>query len=191
MNSELRTGDALFIVDVQNDFCPGGALAVPEGDAVVPVLNRWIKRARAASLPIYASRDWHPREHSSFEHQDGQWPQHCVQGTEGAALHPELALPDDARILDKGTKLERDEYSAFQAGPLAEELRGAGINRLWLGGLAQDVCVRQTALDARKAGFDVVLIEAATRPIDAEGGREALEEMRNAGVQVMPGDNKA
>ncbi len=188
MEPGFRSGDALFIVDVQNDFCPGGALAVPGGDAVVPVLNRWIERARAENVPVYASRDWHPKGHASFESEDGPWPPHCVQDTDGAAFHPELALPEDAHVLNKGTKLESDEYSAFQAGPLAEELRSAGIKRLWIGGLAQDVCVRQTALDARKAGFDVELIEAATRPIDEEGGRRTVEELRDAGVHVLAGD---
>lgn len=183
----LRAGDALLVVDVQPDFCPGGALAVPGGDAVIPVLNAWIAAAREREVPVYASRDWHPLQHVSFEAQGGPWPPHCVQDTPGAAYHPELALPEDAVKIAKGTRLDRDQYSAFDETGLAEHLRRAGVERLWVGGLAQDVCVRASVLDACKEGFAVHLIAAATRPVDAAAGEEVLQEMREAGARVEEG----
>jgi len=172
---------------VQPDFCPGGALAVPEGDAVIPVLNAWIAAARERGVPVYASRDWHPLQHVSFEAQGGPWPPHCVQDTPGAAYHPDLALPEDAVTIAKGTRLDRDQYSAFDATGLAEHLRQAGIERLWVGGLAQDVCVRASVLDACKEGFAVHLIADATRPVDAAAGEEALREMGEAGARLEEG----
>jgi len=183
----LRAGDALLVVDVQPDFCPGGALAVPEGDAVIPVLNAWIAAARERGVPVYASRDWHPLQHVSFEAQGGPWPPHCVQDTPGAAYHPDLALPEDAVTIAKGTRLDRDQYSAFDGTGLAEHLRQAGIERLWVGGLAQDVCVRASVLDACKEGFAVHLIADATRPVDAAAGEEALREMGEAGARLEEG----
>jgi len=180
----LGRGDALLVVDVQPDFCPGGALAVPGGDEVIPVLNRWIAAARARGVLVYASRDWHPTQHLSFEAQGGPWPPHCVQDTPGAAYHPALALPEDAVKIAKGTRLDRDQYSAFDGTGLAEHLRRAGVERLWVGGLAQDVCVRASVLDACKEGFAVHLIASATRPVEPEAGEEALREMREAGARV-------
>jgi len=180
----LRAGDALLVVDVQPDFCPGGALAVPDGDAVIPVLNAWIAAARERGVPVYASRDWHPLQHVSFEAQGGPWPPHCVQDTPGAAYHPDLALPEDAVTIAKGTRLDRDQYSAFDGTGLAEHLRRTGIERLWVGGLAQDVCVRASVLDACKEGFAVHLIADATRPVDAAAGEAALREMREAGARL-------
>lgn len=180
----LQEGDALLIVDVQNDFCPGGALPIKQGDEVVPVLNEWIAAAQATGVPVYASRDWHPLEHPSFAPQGGPWPVHCVQDTAGAAFHPQLRLPEDAVIVTKGTRFDKDQYSAFDETGLAEALRRREVRRLWIGGLAQDVCVKATALDAARAGFEVHLILSATRPVTAEGGEEALEELRAAGVRV-------
>jgi len=180
----LRAGDALLVVDVQPDFCPGGALAVPDGDAVIPVLNAWIAAARERGVPVYASRDWHPLQHVSFEAQGGPWPPHCVQDTPGAAYHPDLALPEDAVTIAKGTRLDRDQYSAFDGTGLAEHLRRTGIERLWVGGLAQDVCVRASVLDACKEGFAVHVIADATRPVDAAAGEAALREMREAGARL-------
>lgn len=186
MNEKLSENDALLVVDVQNDFCPGGALAVDEGDAVVPVLNDWIQRAQAAGAAVIASRDWHPADHCSFEAQGGPWPEHCVQDTEGAAFHPDLQLPDDARIVSKGKAQDRDNYSAFDDTGLAEELHQRGIERVWVGGLAQDVCVRATVLDACEAGFDTRLIADATRPVDVNpgDGERAIEAMRAAGARI-------
>lgn len=176
--------DALIVVDVQNDFCPGGSLAVDGGDDVVSVLNEWIATARKTAVPIYASRDWHPSDHISFKERGGPWPPHCIRDTSGAALHPDLALPDSTTVLDKGTERDRDAYSAFDGTGLADQLRADGVTRIWVGGLAQDVCVRATVLDGIKAGFDVHLIGDATRPVTAEGGREALKEMADAGAVI-------
>jgi nicotinamidase/pyrazinamidase len=184
---ELRHGDALLIVDVQIDFCPGGALPVAGGDAVVPVLNRWITAARRTGVPVYASRDWHPMGHVSFVSHGGKWPVHCVQDTPGARHHPDLALPEDAIPVCKGARLDRDQYSAFADTGLAEHLAAAGVKRVFIGGLALDVCVRATALDARKHGFEVHVIEDATRPVDPVAGRDALEELRSAGILVECG----
>jgi len=183
----LRAGDALLVVDVQSDFCPGGALAVPEGDRVVPLLNDWVEAAAAKGVPVFASRDWHPEGHVSFEEKGGPWPPHCLQDTPGARFHPDLRLLAGTVKVTKGTRFDQDQNSAFDQTGLAEEMRRAGIRRLWLGGLAQDVCVLASALDARDAGLDVHLILPATRPVSPEGGEEALEKMRAAGVVIEEG----
>lgn len=183
-NELLQSGDALLVVDVQNDFCPGGALAVDEGDRVVPLLNDWIGAAQAKDVPIFASRDWHPKGHVSFENKGGPWPAHCIQDTPGASFHPELRLPDEAVKVTKGVRFDQDQNSAFDQTGLADEMKRSGIRRLWIGGLAQDVCVLASALDAAKAGLEVHVIAPATRPVSPEGGRKALEQMRGAGVVV-------
>jgi nicotinamidase/pyrazinamidase len=178
----FQPGDALVIVDVQNDFCPGGALPIERGNEVVPILNRWIAAAIVKHVPIYASRDWHPVDHISHQHQGGLWPPHCIQDTEGARFHPELQLPGSAITITKGVRFDQDQNSIFDATGLNSELRRRGVKRLWVGGLAEDVCVLATVLDARREGFDVVLIEDATRPVSVEGGERARREMRDAGV---------
>lgn len=181
----LEDGDALLIVDVQNDFCPGGALAIDNGDAVVPVLNRWIRAATAAGVPVYASRDWHPAEHPSFKDRGGDWPAHCIQDTDGARFHPELELPDSVVKVTKGVRFDQDQYSVLDQTGFAEQLRRDGVERLFVGGLALDVCVRATVLQARKEGFDVVLLRDATRPVTSEGGKKAVREMMDAGVDMF------
>ena len=181
----LRPSDALLIVDVQQDFCPGGALAVPDGDAVVPILNAWIEAAQDAGAAVFASRDWHPPDHVSFEAQGGPWPSHCVAETPGAAFHTDLALPESATVIDKGTHPEHEAYSAFEGTDLASRLREAGAARLWVGGLALDYCVRASVLDARRiAGLPVHVILSATRAVDVQpgDGPRALKEMRSAGA---------
>ncbi len=178
----MNSNDALLLVDIQRDFCPGGALPVEGGSDVVPVLNRWIDAARQCGARIVASRDWHPPDHTSFRDRGGRWPQHCIQDSEGAEFHPDLKIPEDAKIVSKGLRPDADNYSAFDRTPLADELRHSGIQRIFLGGLAQDVCVRQTALDARQLGFEVHLITDATRPLSAQDGERALREMQQAGV---------
>ena len=185
MLDNFRKGDALVLVDMQNDFCPDGALAVPEGDQVVPVLNECIERAQAAGIPVVASRDWHPPDHCSFADQGGPWPEHCVRETPGADFHPDLRLPEDALIVSKGQQSERDNYSAFDDTGLADRLHSMDIDRVWVGGLAQDVCVRATVLDARDAGFETHLIADGTRPVNVSpgDGEQALEAMRAAGVR--------
>ena len=179
----LKPGDALLIVDVQNDFCPGGALAVSQGDEVVPILNRWIEEAGAAGVPVFASRDWHPANHISFKQRGGPWPPHCIRDTFGAAFHPDLRLPPDVEVISKADTPDADSYSAFGGTDLAERLREADVKRVWIGGLAQDYCVRASVLDAVKEGFEVHLIADATRAVNVnpEDGRRAIEEIKQAG----------
>ncbi len=178
----LEAGDGLLLVDVQRDFCPGGALAVEEGDLIVPLLNRWLRAARERGIPVYASRDWHPRGHPSFAEQGGPWPTHCIQDSPGADFHPGLELPADAVLVTKGVRFDRDEYSVLGDTGLADRLRRDGVERLWVGGLALDVCVRASVLDALRTGFQVHLLVDATRPVSAEEGRRALDEMKSAGA---------
>jgi nicotinamidase/pyrazinamidase len=175
--------DALIIVDVQNDFCPGGALAVTGGDAVAEPLNRL---AREAQL-VVATRDWHPRDHGSFAEQGGRWPVHCVQGTKGAELHPALERGLIDLVLDKGQAHDREGYSAFDATELERQLRERGVDTVHIGGLALDYCVRATALDAKRAGFDVIVHLDATRAVDVEpgDGERAVAELREEGVRVV------
>jgi nicotinamidase/pyrazinamidase len=180
----FQAGDALLIVDVQIDFCPGGALPIPEGDAVVPVLNRWIAAALVHGIPVYASRDWHPIGHPSFHERGGLWPPHCLQDSDGARFHPDLQLPPDTIKITKGVRFDQDQNSTFDQTGLASDMRLRNIRRVWLGGLAQDVCVAATALDGRREGFEVVLIPDATRPVSPEGGRDALARLHSAGVHV-------
>lgn len=187
MKPRLEDGDALLLVDVQRDFCPGGSLPVADGDAVVPALNDWIDAARDAGCPIFASRDWHPADHVSFEARGGPWPSHCVQGTSGASFHPDLRLPQEAIVVSKATTPDSDVYSAFQGTELARLLRERGVRRLWVGGLATDYCVRASVLDALREGFEVAVIGNAVRAVnvDADDGARALEEMRRAGATVL------
>lgn len=183
MAYKLKKGDALLIIDVQKDFCPGGALPIENGDKVVPVINRWIADAVHSRVPIYASRDWHPVEHISFSKHGGSWPPHCIQDSDGARFHPDLELPDSVVKVTKGVRFDQDQNSAFDQTGLAEHLRNKDIKRLWVGGLAEDVCVLATVLDGHKEGFEVMLIENATRPVTAQGGEEARKKMRNAGIR--------
>lgn len=181
----LRRGDALMIVDVQNDFCPGGALPIEDGDKVVPILNRWIAAAVARGVPIYSSRDWHPVGHVSFNERGGPWPPHCLQDSDGARFHSNLELPDSAVIVTKGVRFDQDQNSAFDQTGIVEQLRKDGIQRLLVGGLAEDVCVLATALDARREGFEVALIADATRPVSTQKGEKARKMMRDSGVYFV------
>jgi nicotinamidase/pyrazinamidase len=187
-NNLLRKGDGLLIIDVQRDFCPGGRLAIESGDRIIPALNFWMEEARIRGVPIYASRDWHPKRHMSFGEQGGQWPPHCIQDSEGAEFHPALNLPADAVVITKGTRFDHDQNSAFDETGLGVQLKRDGVQRIFVGGLALDVCVLATVIDARREGFDVVVIEDATRPVNDAGGREALAEIRKsgAGIAVTP-----
>ena len=181
--SALGPGDALLLVDVQRDFCPGGALPIPEGDRVVPVLNRWLRAAGARGVPVTASRDWHPPRHPSFREQGGPWPPHCLQDSEGARFHPGLELPPDALLVTKGTRYDRDQLSAFDETGLAALLSRLGVRRLFVGGLALDVCVLATALDGVRAGLAVRIVAGGALPVTPEGGRAARERLRAAGVE--------
>lgn len=187
MNPDIQftENDALLVVDMQNDFCPGGALAVPQGDSVIPVLNDCIAAAREAGIPIFASRDWHTVDHVSFEPQGGPWPEHCVQDTDGARYHPDLNIGDDVIRVSKGTRFDQDAYSAFDNTGLAYYLRNKGVKRVWIGGLAQDVCVLKTTQASAEEGFETFLIRSATRPVDPQKGEQALEEMRQVGATLI------
>jgi nicotinamidase/pyrazinamidase len=201
---QMRPGDndLLLIIDVQNDFCPGGALAVADGDAVVPIINRLAERFAHVAL----TQDWHPSGHSSFatSHpgsapfetismpygQQTLWPDHCVQGTQGAAFHPQLATQRAELVIRKGFRREIDSYSAFYENDrrtptgLAGYLRERGLRRIFLAGLATDFCVHYSAVDARRLGFEAVVVEPACRAIDLAGSLDAAwSAMATAGVQ--------
>ena len=185
----LRIGedDALIIVDVQRDFCPGGALPVPDGDRVVPVLNEYIHRFREAGAYIYATRDWHPPNHKSFREYGGIWPVHCVQGSVGAEFHPDLKLPGDVIVISKATDPNREAYSGFEGTNLLEDLRDKGVRRVFIGGLATDYCVKSTVLDALRYGFETYLLVDAIRGVDLNPGdsERAIREMVNEGAKEI------
>lgn len=183
----LQTGDALIAVDVQNDFLPGGSLAVPEGDAVVPALNRYLAAFDAHALPMFATRDWHPTKHCSFKAQGGIWPPHCVAATRGAEFARDLALPPTAVIVSKAATAEADAYSGFAGTELAARLRAGLATRLFIGGLATDYCVLSTVKDVLAEGFGVLLLADAIRAVDvnAGDGARALAEMRQLGARLI------
>jgi nicotinamidase/pyrazinamidase len=187
----MQGKDALVIVDVQNDFCPGGALAVKDGDRVVPVLNRYVHRFITSGLPVFVTRDWHPAQTTHFNTSGGPWPPHCIQRTKGAEFHPDLVLGKDVAVLSKGTNRESDDYSGFQAVNdegigLASLLRGLDVNRILVGGLATDYCVKYTVLDGLKEGFKVIVLTDSIRGVNLKPGdsERAIEQMRRAGAEV-------
>jgi nicotinamidase/pyrazinamidase len=185
--------DALLVVDFQNDFCPGGALAVPEGDRIAEPLDRLLDDFEL----VVATRDWHPPDHGSFAgvSVDPQrwrgtdppsiWPVHCVQGTPGAELHPALDRNKVDHVIDKGQDPWSQGYSGFQDTELAELLRSRGVERLYVGGLATDYCVKRSVLDALRLGFDVTVVEDAIRGVDVNPGdsERAIGEMKAAGAE--------
>jgi nicotinamidase-related amidase len=179
-----QPGDALIVVDVQNDFLPGGALGVPDGNAVVPVLNRYIQCFEEQGLPIVATRDWHPSNHISFAERGGPWPPHCVAQTRGAQFAADLKLPVGARVVSKATTRDEEAYSGFQGTQLDRDLREQKVKRVFVGGLATDYCVLNTVKDARRHGFDVVLLRDAIRPVEVKpgDGERAVAEMTNLGA---------
>jgi nicotinamidase/pyrazinamidase len=182
-------GDALLVVDVQNDFLPGGALGVPDGDEVIPVANRYVATFARAGCPVIFSRDWHPAEHCSFAAAGGPWPSHCVQNTPGAAFSDELERPADAVVISKATRREAEAYSAFDGTDLGERLAAAGVKRLLILGLATDYCVQASALDALAAGLEVIVPTAGVRAVNVEAGDgdRALARMRSAGAALIDG----
>ena len=186
----MNETQALLIVDLQNDFCPGGALAVPEGDAIVPVINDYIGLFKRARRPVIASRDWHPQETSHFKEFGGRWPGHCRQGHSGAQFHPALRLPKDAIIVSKGMDPHEDAYSAFQARDgegraLKEILAAAGVSELFIGGLAIDFCVLETTMNALENGFQVLLLADAIKGISARDSAVAVDQMKSEGVRTI------
>ena len=186
---EFHAGDALLVVDPQNDFCPGGSLAVAQGDQIMPILSRWAAAAAEAGSSVFVSRDWHPPKTTHFKEYGGIWPPHCLMGTHGAEVHATLNLPGDITIVSKGMGEAEDAYSAFQARDehgtlLAELLKRDGVQHLYIGGLATDYCVRSSALDALSSGFGVTLIADAMRAVNLQptDGQQALQEMHRAGA---------
>lgn len=187
----LQAGDALLVVDLQRDFCPGGALPVVDGDKIVPLANELIEEAVAAGACVVAVRDWHPPGHASFQEKGGAWPPHCVQNSEGARFHDDLRLPEDAILVSKGMAPEQDQYSAFAVAGVADQLRRIGVRRVLIVGLAQEYCVRESALDSVAAGFETHVRLSGTRPITFKKGQEAIEDLRHAGVIVEDGESKS
>ncbi|NPV06758.1 MAG: nicotinamidase [Anaerolineae bacterium] len=177
---------ALIIVDVQNCFVPGGALPTPGGHEVVEPLNRYAELVVQAGGKVFASRDWHPKDHMSFQSRGGPWPPHCVQGTEGAGLHPKLRLPEGAQIVSKGYDPDDEDYSAFDNTGLDDMLKQAGIKRVLVGGLATDYCVKETVLDALENGYETYLLLDAISGVEAQPGdvKRAVQEMLNRGAKT-------
>jgi nicotinamidase/pyrazinamidase len=182
-----RPGDALLLVDLQNDFLPGGALGIAGGDATIPVANRLVAVFRARGLPVFLSRDWHPPDHCSFRERGGPWPVHCVAGSPGAAFTTALDIPAGACVVSKATDTDREAYSALDGTGLVDQLQRQGITRLWVCGLATDYCVRATTLDARRAGLDVVVVQDGVCAVDASpgDGARALAAMAGAGASLV------
>jgi len=183
---------ALLIVDVQNDFCPGGTLAVPEGDRIISILNKYIKIFSKEKLPILASRDWHPKRSKHFKKFGGLWPKHCIQNTRGARFHPHLRLPTGTTILSKGMDPDKDSYSAFQAvdtngTEFFQLLKTSGIDELFVGGLATDYCVKSSVLDALKLGFKVRLLTDAIKGVNIkpQDSENAIKEMVTRGAETI------
>jgi len=184
---------ALIVVDVQNDFCPGGSLAVANGDAVVPPLNKLIKEFLEHGEPVFKTRDWNPAQTKHFEAYGGTWPVHCVQETRGAEFHPDLS--DDPRVttISKGIDENAAGYSGFDGTNLAQLLREEDVEEVWIGGLATDYCVKHTVLDALREGFEVKALADAMRAVNVspDDGAKAIEEMRKAGAEIVGNEKKA
>jgi nicotinamidase/pyrazinamidase len=184
-------GRALIVVDVQRDFCPGGALPAQGCDRILPAVNAYLAGAHARGMAIYASRDWHPARTTHFKPYGGEWPPHCVQHSPGAEFHPRLALPPETTIVSKGEDPESPGYSALDGhtpdgAPLLSDLQRRGVDRLYVTGLTTEYCVKQTALDALGAGLHVVVLTDGIAGIDAHPGDadRALADMARAGAEL-------
>ena len=180
----LKQGDALIVVDVQNDFLEGGSLEVPHGNEIIPVFNQYIEAFRSNGLPVFATRDWHPPNHCSFKAQGGPWPPHCVVDTTGAQFAPDLILPSSAVIISKATSPDEEAYTGFQGTDLDKRLGSAHIQRLFIGGLATDYCVLSTVKDALEGAYKVFLLKDAIRAVNVspDDGEKAIEEMMRLGA---------
>ena len=180
----LKKGDALIVVDVQNDFLAGGSLEVPQGNEIIPVFNRYIEAFRTKGLPVFATRDWHPPNHCSFKAQGGPWPPHCVVDTEGAQFSSDLILPTSTIIISTATEPDKEAYSGFQGTDLNERLRSAHIQRLFIGGLATDYCVLSTVKDAIDRAYKIFLLQDAIRAVNVnpDDGKKAEAEMNGLGT---------
>jgi nicotinamidase/pyrazinamidase len=187
LNLSLGSKDALIVTDIQLDFLSGGALPVPEGDQVIPVLNEYLSIFKKTKATIIASRDWHPANHISFKAQGGPWPPHCVQDTEGAKFHTDLKLPNNTFIVAKATDPSKEAYSVFDGTGLADILQSQEVTRIFIGGLATDYCIVNTVLDARKLGIDVMVILDGSRGINVRPGDidRAYDAMVKSGAEPI------
>ena len=176
---ELGVGDALLAIHLQNDFLPGGWLAVAEGDQVIPVMNNYIDRFIQRQLPVFATRDWHPTNHGSFIKQGGPWPEHCIAGSTGAEFARGLHLPATVHIFSTGIEVENDGYSGFENPDLNKQLEKLSISRLFIGGLATDYCVFHTVCDALNLNYQVLLLTDAVRAVNVhrQDGEQAINKM--------------
>src|SRR5712691_8958338 len=183
---------ALIVVDVQNDFCPGGSLPVAHGDEVVAPLNELIEEFLDRGEPVFKTRDWHPTETKHFAAYGGTWPVHCVQGTRGAEFHPDLFNDPRITIISKGTNESADGYSGFDGTNLAQLLREKAVEEVLVGGLATDYCVKHTVLDARREGFEVKALADAMRSVNVNSndGASAIEEMKASGAEIVGSESK-
>ncbi|HRQ05001.1 MAG TPA: nicotinamidase [Nitrosomonas halophila] len=183
----LEHDDALIIADMQHDFLPGGSLAVPEGDAIIPLLNQYIARFEAGNLPVFATRDWHPANHCSFVQQGGIWPPHCIAHTPGADFHPALNWPPGTHVISKATAQEKEAYSGFEDTALDSLLRAHGVRRLFIAGIATEYCILQTVKDALRKGYRVFVLEDGVRAINLQpdDGAQAIQEMRQSGAHLI------
>ncbi len=179
------TASAMIVTDVQNDFCPGGSLAIREGDRIIPRLNVLVDAFTASDLPVLFTRDWHPPNHCSFKENGGLWPPHCVRNTRGAAFHPDLQVPKSATIISKATEPDREAYSAFQRTNLSSILKRMSVNELFVGGLATDYCVKNTVGDALKEGFLVNVLTDCISGVNLRrtDSANALEWMTTKGAR--------
>ncbi len=184
MKISITKRSALIIVDVQNDFIPGGALPVPDGDKVIEPLNKYIKLFTDLRRIVVATRDWHPPNHMSFKEYGGIWPPHCIQNSWGAEFHPDLHLPKNIIIINKATEHDKEAYSGFEGTALHQILKNNGVKRVFIGGLATDYCVKNTVLDALKLGYETILLLDAIKGVDVNEGdsEKAIEEMITEGA---------
>jgi nicotinamidase/pyrazinamidase len=187
LRERVKMSKALLIIDFQNDFTSGGALEVPEGDEIAEPVKRLAKEFDY----VFATRDWHPTDHSSFETEGGPWPVHCVQGTHGAELHPAMRDIEVEEIVDVGAEREDQGYSGFEKSKLADLLRERDVDEVAVVGLATDYCVRASAIDAAREGFDTSVVTDAIRAVDVNpgDGERALEDMRKAGAKLVTSDS--
>jgi nicotinamidase/pyrazinamidase len=185
-----KKNKVLTVVDVQNDFCPGGALGISGGDEIIPVINSYVDMFVQNSFPVVFTRDWHPADTKHFKEQGGNWPEHCIKNTEGAEFHRLLKIPENALVLSKGTDPRTDGYSAFEGsfrdGTIFEEyLTKNSIREIFIAGLATDYCVKETSLLALKKGFDVTVLVDAVKGVDNDASIRTLEELKKKGAKEL------
>jgi len=189
----MKAKQALVVVDLQNDFCPGGALGVRDGDQIIPAVNRYVELFLNKSLPVFVSRDWHPKTSKHFQEAGGPWPPHCIQNTSGANFHDDFRVPDQAIVLSKGIDPELDGYSVFEAQDLhgncfKDLLDEMGVKELFIGGIATDYCVRMTSLDGLNNGFDIHVLTDAIKGVDEMASQQTIKEIvgKNGNLKTYP-----